>query len=568
MKFFDNLLSNIQLNKKYRFWSFFAVLVFLALFMMLCNGSSTSYQGYDFYFHYRRLDVLIDALRNGLFPNYTDYSNVDGYGYFTKGFYSDVILIPFALIGLFSSTYFAYDVMIFTMTVLCGLFTYHAVKTIYKSSYTASLAGILYTFAIYRLYDVYQRAALGEALSFTFLPIIFLGLYHIIKGDYKKWYIIAIGYSLLIFTHVISSVLMFLTLLIILAVYYKPMLKEPKRIGYLFLAGIVTILITAYFVFPAVEQLTSNTFLYSGAGKAGYGKVGFDLMLWGFISGLFYPDKAIWSGVGIILLLLIFLRLLIKSKKSEELKSTDVGVIIGICFIVASSRIFPWGTFPFSLIGFIQYPWRLYEFAGYFFAVAGAYYLSILFVKNKSRIIVFSVIVVATMVTTYIHSENYKYLYSVKALQFYNGDSDEKPTFENRYHLIGGEYFPARILSIDYIYFRGEKVEFKNTDTQVANLGRNKNVTSFDAEIHSADSLSLPLLYYKGYSVTQNGIDLSVEQSSTGLVQVAVDKSGRVEAYYKGTTIQWVSFYISIISILALSIFIIRSKKKGYETNR
>ena len=424
----NNLLHNIRQNKKYQFWLFFAILVFLTLFMMLCNGSSTSYQGYDFYFHYRRLDVLIDAIRNGTFPNYIDYSNVEGYGYFTKGFYCDIIFIPFALIGLFTSTYTAYDAMIFTMTILCGIFSYHAVRVIYKSSYVASLASILYTFAIYRLYDVYQRAALGETLSFTFLPLIFLGLYHIIKGDYKKWYILTIGYSLLIFTHVISSVLMFLTLLIMLVVYYKPILKEPKRISYLFLAGLVTIAVTAYYIFPVIEQLTSNTFLYSGAGKAGYGKVGFDLVFWGFISGIFYPYRTIWSGVGIILTLLVLLRFFIKNRKAEELKSIDIGVIIGICFIIASSRIFPWGTFPFSLIGFIQYPWRLYEFASCFFAVAGAYYLSLLFVNNKSRIIAFTLIVVATMATIYIHSQNYKYLYSIKALQIYEGYSDEKPT--------------------------------------------------------------------------------------------------------------------------------------------
>jgi hypothetical protein len=562
MKLIDSLLHNIQYNKKNQFWLFFAILVFLTLFMVLCNGSSASYQGYDFYFHYRRLDVLIDAIKHGTFPNYIDYSNADGYGYFTKGFYCDAILIPFALIGLFANTYIAYDIMIFTMTILCGIFTYHTVRIIYKSSYIASLTAILYTFAVYRLYDIYQRAAFGESLSFTFLPLIFLGLYHIVKGDYKKWYILTIGYSLLVFTHVISSVLMFVTLLILLAVYYKPMLKEPKRIGYLFLAGLITIVVTAYYIFPVTEQLTSNTFLYSGAAKAGYGKVGFDLVFWGFVSGILYPYKAIWSGVGIILTLLILLRFFIKGKKTEGLKSVDTGVVIGVCFIIASSRIFPWGTFPFSLIGFIQYPWRLYEFASCFFAVAGAYYLSLLFVKNKWRIIVFAIIIVATMVTTYMHSENYKYLYSVKALQIYEGDSDENPTFENRYHLIGGEYFPARILAIDYIYDRGEKVEFRNEDTGISNFERNYNVTSFDTEVHSIDSLVLPLLYYKGYSVTQNGLNLPVEQSSTGLIQIPVNKSGRVEAYYKGTTIQRVSFYISIISILALSIFIIWSKKK------
>lgn len=562
----NNLLYLIQSNKKNHFWIFFVVLVFLTLFMMLCNGLSSDYQGYDFYFHYRRLHTLIDSFQHGTFPVYIDHANVDGYGYFTKGFYSDVILIPFALTGLFTSTYFAYDTMVFTMTVLCGVFMYQVVKVMYKSSFTASVSSILYTFAVYRLYDVYQRAALGEALSFTFLPLVFLGLFYIIHGDYKKWYILAIGYSLLVFTHVISSVLMFVTLLIILAIYYKPMIREPKRIGYLFLAGIVTVIVTSYYIFPSIEQISSNTFFYESAGKAGYGKSGFDLVLWGFISGIAYPEMHIWTGIGVVLTLVIFLRLFIKGNKSKELKSVDIGVLMGLCFIVAISKIFPWGTFPFSLIGFIQYPWRLYEFITYFFAIAGAYYMTILFVRNRSRLIAFSVIILATMITTFIQSENYKYLYDKDVLQIYERDSDENPTATNRYHLIGGEYFPARLVSIDNILYRGEKVEHKNEDTRIANLERDYNITRFDAVVQHPDSLTLPLIYYKGYSVSLNGNELPVVQSNMGFVRVPVSESGRVEAYYKGTTIQWVSFYISIISILALSIFIIISRKR--EKNR
>lgn len=567
-----NILNSIQANKKNQYWIFFSVLVLLSLFMMFCNGSSSEYSGYDFYFHYRRLYALIEALRQGSYISYIDFGNVDGYGYLLKAFYSDVILLPFALIGLFTSTYFAYDVMIFTMTVLCGVFMYKMVYVIYKSRYAASVSAILYAFAVYRLYDIYQRGALGEALSFTFLPIVFLGLYHIIKGDYRKWYILAIGYSLLIYSHVIASVLMFVTLLIILVVYNKSLRREPKRIFYLFVAGIVTVVIVAYYLFPLLEQVLSNSFYLDTrrpGGGAGYGKMGFDFILWGFVSGIAYPEKYLWAGIGIILTLVVFARFFIKGNKTEALKSVDVGVIIGICFIIAISRIFPWGRFPFSLLGFIQYPWRLYEFISFFFAVAGGYYLALLFVKSRSRIIVFGVIILATMVTTYINSENFKYLRSEKILQIYDGDSTEDPTYFNRYHTIGGEYFPAKLPSIEHVHERGQKVGKKNGDTQISNLRREGHKTILDVSVDKSDTLELPLLYYHGYNVTLGGENISFIQSDHGLIEVPIDRSGQIIAYYAGTNVQKGSFYISLVAVLSLIVFIIGQKRRDKdETNK
>lgn len=560
-----NILNNIQSNKISQYWIFFSVLVFLALFMMFCNGSSSEYSGYDFYFHYRRLYALIDALRHGDYITYIDYSNVDGYGYLTKAFYSDVILLPFALIGLFTSAYFAYDVMIFTMTVLCGVFMYNTVNTIYKSRYAAAISGVLYAFAVYRLYDIYQRGALGEALSFTFLPIVFLGLYHIIKGNYKKWYILTIGYSLLIYSHVIASVLMFVTLLIILIVYNKTLRKEPKRITYLFLAGFVTVIIVSYYIFPVLEQMLNSSFYLDArrpGGGAGYGKMGFDFILWGFVSGIAYPDKYIWAGIGIILTLAVLSRIFIRGNKTHALRSVDIGVLIGICFIIAISRIFPWGRFPFNLLAFIQYPWRLYEFVSFFFAVAGGYYFALLFIKYKQRIIVFALIIVATMITTYISSENFKYLHSQKVLQIYGGDSTEEPTFFNRYHTIGGEYFPAKLPAIEYVHERGEKVDNKSRDTDISNFKREYNKTILNVNTNKPDTLVFPLLYYYGYNVTLDGENIPFGQSDYGLLAVPVDRSGKIIAYYAGTNIQKGSFYISLMGVLALIVFIFRSKRR------
>ncbi|WP_160111042.1 hypothetical protein [Dysgonomonas sp. Marseille-P4361] len=562
-----NLENSIISRYGNQYWVFMLVLVFLTLFMMFCNGLSASYSGFDFFFHYRRLDVLIDALKHGDYISYIDYSNVDGYGYLVKPFYPDLILLPFAFIGLFTSTYFAYDTMIFVMTVLCGMFMYHTIKVIFNSRYAAFLGAILYTFAVYRLYDIYHRGALAEALSFSFLPIVFLGLYYVIKGDYRKWYILAIGYTSLIYSHVIASVLMFVTLLILLAINYKSFISEPKRITYLFLAGVVTLLLTSYYILPLVEQISHNSFYLDSrnpGGGAGYGKVGFDLILWGLVSGIAYPDTHMWTGVGIVLVLVLLVRFFVKKEQSGLLRMVDIGVIIGICFILITSRIFPWGRFPFNLLSFIQYPWRLYEFVSFFFAIAGAYYLSVLFVKEKQRFLVSAILVLVIMGTTYIHSENFKELYPQKTTLTDTGESPEKPTMYNRYHTIGGEYFPSKYPMMEYAYTRGEVVTFLNEDTKISDIDRGYNQTSFDVSINKPDTLVLPLLFYKGYNVTLRGIDIPIHESNDGLIEIYVVESGNINAIYKSTTIQDVSFYVSLSGAILLIIFVILNRNRKY----
>lgn len=565
-----NLLNRIIENKKYHFWIFFAILLFLTLFTMYCCGPTKSYSGYDFFFHYRRFDVLIDALKDGSYPIYIDYKTIEGYGYFSRGFYPGAVLLPFAVIGTFTSTYFAYDLMIFTMTILCGVFSYKVVRIIYKKTFAATIAALLYTFCTYRLYDVYQRAALGEALSFTFIPIVLLGVYHILLGDYKKWYILAIGYSLLIYTHLIASILMFITLLPFVAYYYKSFVKQPKRIWYLLLAVGVTIAIISFYLLPTLEQVLSGSFYYqthTPGGRAGYNKYSFDLVAQGFISGLSYPSGRMFCGTGILLTIAICLRIFVR-KKSSVLRRIDLGVIIGLLYIFATSSIFPWGRFPFNLLGFIQYPWRLYEFSSLFFAVAGGYYLSIILKTNKQKVITVIITTLLTIPVIINHSENFKELDRMKVLQFYEGDSDEKPDISNRYHLIGQEYLPSRIPSLDFLHERGLRVEAKNADTKIENLRRENRYTRFDISVNESDTIELPIISYKGYSVTLNGNALATEQSENGLVQVAVNQSGRVEAYYAGTSVQKISWYISVISLLLFCGYLVYINRKIMKRRR
>lgn len=551
----SQLLDTISSNKRSQFWLFFALLIVLSLIMMylyqpLCPGQ-------DFFFHYRRLQALMDGMKTNPYLIYLDYNAIDGYGYFIKAFYSDVILIPFAIIGNFTSISFAYQFMIFTSTILCGVFTYIAVNRIYKNPYAASISALLYIFALYRLLDIYHRAALGEALSFTFVPIVILGLYHIIKGDYKKWYILAVGFSLMIFTHLISTVLMFVTAFIILIIYYKPLFKEPKRILYLCIAGLATIIITAYYLFPMIEQMVSNTFYYESRqimSKASDSGLSVHWVIWGMFSGITPSTIALLPGIGLLLTCGITLRLFIH-EKSDKLRSVDIGVIIGIIYLFACTSFFPWSVFPFSLLNFIQMGWRLLEFASFFFAVAGGYYLSQLLKNNKRMLAVLIVVSVSIILVMVNDAEMYRKYRCGRPIT-------QEATFSNDYHLGGLEYIPEKVPSIEFIHQRGNRIETKNPETKISNLKKDSGITEFDISTHSQETLELPLIYYKGYKAEIDGKKASVEESDNGLIQIQAENARHIKIYYAGTILQHICFYISLISILLLCIYIFVQKKK------
>lgn len=512
--------------------------------------------GQDFYFHYRRLQALMDGIKTSPYLIYLDYGAMDGYGYFAKAFYPDFVLIPFALVGNLTSIEFAYQFMIFTMTVLCGIFTYVAVNKVYKNSFTASISALLYTFAVYRLLDIYHRAAIGEALTFTFLPLVFLGLYHIIKGDYKKWYILTIGFSLMIFTHLISSVLMVIVAIIILLIYCKSLVKEPKRFYYLLLSGVATLFIVSYYFLPMIEQMASNSFYYESRNlmsKTQDAALKMNWIIWGFFSGIIHPKQIFIPGTGLLLTGVICLRLFVYGKY-KELRSADLLAILGIAFVLASSSLFPWSIFPFNKLNFIQLPWRLFEFSTFFFAVAGGYYLSQAF-NSKKRLAVAGFLVVS--MTVLIMANDGKLYDDVRSSR----PITQIATLENDYHLGGFEYVPDKVPSPEFIAQRGDSIEKKHENTKVT-FSKNGAFTVLDVITTESEILELPLLYYKGYTAICNDKKLSVSESQYGLVQISIDRSGSVKVYYGGTIVQKVSWYISIVSIFALCIYIFLQKKR------
>ena len=515
--------------------------------------------GHDLQSHYGRLLAAYNSFVDGVFPVYFDHSLVNGYGFATRYFYCDISLIPFTFLIPYVGVVNTYNIMMTTYTLLCIALTYISTYKVFKIRYIAFMVTILYVFSYYRLYDVYNRAAVGESVCLTFFPLIFWGMYEIIKGNYKKWYILTIGFTLMIFAHVNTPAIVAFTLMIICIFYYKSFWKEPKRIKYLLLAAIVTIATTAYFIFPLFEQLQSNEFyLNTENGRRLTSNVLFGepvkYILRGIFSGATYVVPEI-AGTGIVLTFALVFSLTARKSKYTQLVNKLL-IISLICFFIVSP-FYPWRIFPFSLISFIQFSWRFYSVLTIILAITGAICIYYTFKNTKLGLLNSSLLFTILTIIVLINSG-----------QVYTNYRDKAQVLEanvlNDYWMYGGDYLPSLVPNTNTFFENraNDSVRVVEKNATISDFSRKNRKVSMTVNIVGKDSLELPLIYYKGYTATFNDRLIKVEQSKNGLVQIPINKSGKIEVWFGGTAIQKYSIYISMISILLMIVYIIMQNRK------
>lgn len=568
---YNKIANCIDNSGRYQFIIFTIILFVLSTLMMIWYfpDETASAGGTDIMFHANRFYAIIQSIEFGTFPFYINSHTLNEYGYAVNLFYPDFMLIPFAFlipsIGLAAS----YKLIIFTHTILCGILSYWCIGKVTKSNIVAFLFSLLYTFALYRIIDFSYRGALGEFISFTFLPIVFWGLYEILYGNYKqKWYIIAIGFTCLIYTHLLSAFLIFLMICIALLICYKAILKTPLRFFYLGIAGMTSLLLSSFFLFPMFEQLMDNSFYFQThplADQIGPQSYAVRRILWSMFSGL-TDQKLRIESIGILLIIPLLFRIAIKGKH-PFLKFADISMICGFILIFAVSDQFPWYTFPFNKLAILQFPFRLLQPASFLLASSGAIYMAIIGNKTNRTLVIACLIIggiTFSLKTTGGVYQGYN-TYKINNTDNYNLD---------HFEVVGAEYIPSVVPStetddiryrIQYIIDRGPVIESSDSSSIISNIERNKAMFNFKFESEHPNKVVLPLLYYKGYKATLNdNIDLNIKQNKDGLIEITIHESGNVEVWYNGTFIQRFSLIISIATLLLLGLFIslCRDKQK------
>lgn len=520
------------------------ILILIAIMIISSMWLLTSGMPYahDIEFHYDRLKGLTNTLATGDFFALI-HNTFYGYGYANGLFYSNFYLyIPafLCLIGLSYMT--SFKILYVLINVFTTLSIFWCLKRITKDNKISIIGTILYMFSNYRMVDIYPRGALGEILSFMIIPIVILGLYEIVYGNYKKWYLFTIGFVLLLLCHVITTFLMAIFVFIFLICNYKKLFKENNRFKYLIISGIVGLLLGLFFLAPIIEQkLYSSINIFES--ESYYLPQDYIVSIKNFLIMTDFFNEYL----GFSLILLLPIRYFIKKKNiknKELLVFADYLFVLGIIAWISTTYIFPWKLIGNS-VSFIQFPRRLLMVSTPFLTISYMIYLSFIDKIKVKKYIYFIVIVFS-----FLEISLYSVQYGIRKVQ-YNSFIDNE--------IGSGEYllYKTNISNFENI---SHNIKTNNYDLV---MRYNKNGTKVDIEYRNNNKdntyIEIPLFNYLGYEV--KGAKLANGNNNV-IRLLPLKESGRISVRYGYTEVQKISYIISGITLVGLVIYIYMEKRE------
>lgn len=540
----------------------------ISLFAIYPLLSNKLYIGHDTLFHLSRIEGLATSIKNGvLIPDIYPFKNTN-YGYASSLFYCDLLLYPFALLYLFNvDIVICYKLCIFVFTFIACLSMMSLVNTIQKNKFATYLSPLLYITTTYRFTNIFVRGALGEIMSYAFLPIVLIGIYKLFYKKESSIFCITAGFSLLIMSHNISFILacILFLLFIIINIY-----KLNKRIIYdIIISIILVVLLTSFFTFGMLEQLLSQDFYLSSNTSLFITSKLYIFQL--FINDFFYGmsgnyDVSMVTNTGIFLLILPIFNLL--DIENNDKSFLNHCIFLGIIFMFLTLGII--NLKYFSLISVIQFVWRFISLSCLLLTIPSSICIFNCF-KNHHRLI-FALLAILiglnsiillykTINSIYIPLKN-----NTKYEELIDGSIIDPyySAFYVRVELAGADYLP--IDSIDYKQ-RKYGIYLEDTDTFVTDNIKDEYNIEFDLNLPNT-SIVVPKTYYKGYSVynIQNKklVKLACYQDpQTKLLAFNTkNTTGTYIVKYEKTLIQKTSIFISITTLIFVIIFFLKKSRK------
>lgn len=217
----------------------------------------SSYKSLDGAIHALRIKEFHIALINGQIPPRLAPTIIDSIAYplFTVNYQLPFYLAE-PIMALTNNPLLAYK-LVMSLTFIAGsLFAYLLFKELF-STQSAFVGMIIYTYLPYRFGNLYQRGALGESVSLTFVPLIFLSL-HLTKND-ARYSVPLLAFALfgLITSHSVMFLIFAPAIILYSAILLKPNTKQAKRVISGFLLGLM---LSAFQLVPSILEKKFMTF--------------------------------------------------------------------------------------------------------------------------------------------------------------------------------------------------------------------------------------------------------------------------------------------------------------------
>jgi hypothetical protein len=517
------------------------LLIFLASIIIMLPAFINPYyfKGHDTYYHFANVFAIKDL-------SVFEYLNLKivpeaayNLAYGSKIFYTSIphVFIAF-LIKIGIDIYTSFKLYHVLVLFLSGLSMFLFMIKVNKDKTIAFLASLIYITFPYRIANIYIRESLAESLIFMSMPLVLLGLYSLINGNKKDFYIyFIIGTVLSVYSHLILSIYLSLFGLLYLCLNFK---KTKQEIKHLLKASFIILCLIMPFIGPLIEHrfFTKYVVFESGMMVNSSRIINYLLNPIDLLVGIDIQKDIYYFIPSIVILLLLVLIYRVFKKEIKIDNYIKYATLTLLITIFLQINHFIWNIMPESLT-LIQFPWRLQVFM--IFAVSYLASISITNYKNKYNILIIFIILIifAKMVPV--------------EYAFVNRDIKEEIKEDISAYAMGWNYEYLPLKAYNNIEYIKTKEQVFNDECKI--IKKEYKYLSF---IMSDNCDELPLYYYSGYEIKVNDKKVDYSESDNGLIKINAKDSDKVVAIYKGSIIDKAS---SIIFILSLGIFIYVIKK-------
>lgn len=457
----------------------------------------------DQLFHITRLSGLKDVLTSPI--NFSTYHGVgDGVNFF----YPWLTFYPAEIFSeVLHSEFKGMVVFLLLLTYLTFVLSYYPAKRYLKWNTKRSLIfSFLWTFSTYRGLNFFNRTDIGELLATIYIPVLVISFIDLVKRkNYNNWVIIAIGMSLILFSHILSTLIVTFILILLLLVNYTS-IRDIRMWWSLLKAVIATSLLTIGFWMPMLQQMKYIPIIRPFVAILEDWAININDMIGNSIN-----SNYLLPNVGVIVILIVSISLVKFKKLSVDEKKI---LIIVLVLLWGCTKAFPWQIFQTTFVNYIQFPWRLMIFASFFAYLLGAILLDEIDIKYVVSL--FGVILIS----------HYTFVIGLpkdKVTLLNNDKNIEKISKE----YISTDYYP-KAATKDLIGVENKKFIISNKEAKISNYKNTDTEFKFTVVNESKKKVivDVPILYYLGTVVKNNNKLIPVTISSRGTVQVELN-SGR-----------------------------------------
>ena len=492
----------------------------------------------DLSFHLSRIKGLSSIFEGPI--NYTTFNNYgDGLNYF----YPFLTIIPAVVFyGISNNLILSYVLYIWLLNICTILISFYYGEKFFKKIDAAFLFSCLYTFATYRTVDIYYRSAIAEAIALTIIPAVLYYAYGLIFNREKKVIALSVSISLLVYTHVLTTLLCsaLIACMIIVRLFLSKQIKNDIKfvVVNLVKAVFLTCALTSYFWYPMLQQMNYQEI---------HSPFKTDLQL----EALSISDSIIQAlnndittyTMGLLgLVALIFPLFILKEMEKKE-KIIYVGVV---STWVCVTNLFPWFLFQKTPISLLQFPWRILGIQIFFSSMI----ITLVFMKKtmnkKYSWLIIGATVVFLLVTSIAAKENY-----AKVIQSKHGHIVINEETLPRYTTsdMGGlyDYAPTEAIK-ERPHLEKHEVKVGESWEKGKYKAADNNIT-YTVASNKKQKVTVPVYAYLGTQVKVNGKVVNDSYKKHGLVNVDVNAGeNKIEITTKYTPTALMALWISILT--------------------